>query len=190
MNEFNKPELNELVHYGVKGMKWGVRKRRKDESPQERIKKLQKEIDKYDGQQIFDGYSYIGWEAKKFNKKNMKKNPNFQEDYKKLPQEVRDADRQKLANRAMRRTLTSAAIQSAILVGGGGYAVSKVKVNAEAKRGAQAALVVMATQHLALVSVKQTMAIRAAQVHYTNRNAISAIERELRTEKSAKGGRK
>lgn len=47
-----------LAHFGIKGMKWGVRKEPKTERQQleGNLRKLTKKRDKFDGQTIFDGH--------------------------------------------------------------------------------------------------------------------------------------
>jgi hypothetical protein len=55
VNEFDKPPLNELVHYGVKGMKWGVRKERPDGVSARTNREARKDAEEYTRAKMFYG---------------------------------------------------------------------------------------------------------------------------------------
>lgn len=104
------PPLNELIHYGVKGMKWGVRKDRLKNvdsmtyaQKQARIKKLHKELEKMDAELGIAGAGLRGHYGKKLTKKDLKKNPNY--DWRKESPEKRIELSRQVTRKAVRGTM-------------------------------------------------------------------------------------
>lgn len=62
----SEPVDDFLMHYGVKGMKWGKKApKTRTEEIDDRLKKLERKRDKKDGQKIVDGAELRGWAINK-----------------------------------------------------------------------------------------------------------------------------
>jgi hypothetical protein len=128
----SKPSPEELVlkHYGVKGMRWGVRRTEKQlsgsrkKSPENmtsaekaaRIKKLHKELQKMNPELGLAGAGVRGHYGKKLSKKDFKKNPDY--DWRKESPEKRLAISKQVTNKATRGTIYRAgAVAAAGILG-------------------------------------------------------------------------
>jgi hypothetical protein len=127
-----KPPIDEaLLHFGVKGMQWGVRKER---TPAQKIDKLTKKIEKIDANVALEGISLRGWSARKQFNRAAKKDPKFK--YKNLtPEQKRSYD--KRVNRRVKRSVLMRGAAEAAIVLGGTYGLTRaVRASPQATTGA------------------------------------------------------
>uniref|UniRef100_A0AAU7GZR8 Uncharacterized protein n=1 Tax=Streptomyces phage Scarif TaxID=3158858 RepID=A0AAU7GZR8_9CAUD len=118
--------MSELIHYGVKGMKWGVRKNPKDDSPNSNYSR---------GQRSYDRKNHGKGGVKRINRRLNE------------GQDLKTARKNEYKFRRKRATMVSAGIVAAryaptaiqVLKMVGGVASQKVALRAEAKRGQAAA---------------------------------------------------
>lgn len=127
----------ELIHYGVPGMKWGKRK-----TPAQEKARLEKKLDRVDGGSLLTGHGLIGYQGQKMYKKAVRKDPDFK--YKNLSPE----DKKKWDDRAKKRAyaLSSAygAIEVATILGVGNVAVNKILSNPQSRTGAKISVAILA----------------------------------------------
>lgn len=130
-----------LAHYGVKGMKWGKRK-----TPEQRLAKVNRKIDRIDGNRAFQGYMLRAHFTGKMAKKELKKNPNW--DYRKLSDAEDARFNAKADAKARRVILRNGATAAAIIAAGAAYTTTQMKLSPQNARGAQIAFGILALKTL------------------------------------------
>jgi len=157
-----------LAHFGIKGMRWGVRK-----SPNS-LAKAQSKMDKLDANKAIAGISYQGHYLRKMANKELRKNPKFS--YSKLtPQEKKDWQT-KGSNKAIRSMATMGIIETALVLTGGSMLVNKALPRPETRVGAQVGVVLLAGQ-AGRIRVSQINAVRTAQKMDSLRTEIDALKK-------------
>lgn len=145
-------ELDEfLVHHGVKGMHWGVRRDTHSVTPapgsraaRSEVAKINKQLGKIDAQKYVDGESLQGWALRKQYNKAVKKNPEFK--FGSLSEEEKIAYRRKASRTVTRSVVTRGALEVATVLAVGTFGVSKVKAHTDTKIGAEIAVILLAGQ--------------------------------------------
>jgi len=151
-----KPSLDDLVHFGVKGMKWGVRKS-KPTSSTERLRELNRKANRLNAETLIVGENQLGAAFRKQYNKAMKKNPNF--DFNALTPKQQAAYRAKGHRRAYRRTLIVGAVEASAIIAGGNLAIRQFKLRPQSVQGAKASVLVLAGKSGAM-RVSELHAIR------------------------------
>jgi hypothetical protein len=169
-----KPSLEDLAHFGVKGMKWGVRKPQTPQEQQSRelAKAIQKR-DAIDGQKAFDGYGLRGWGAKKIYKRQVRKNPHFA--LNKLTKEETVAYNKAATRRAARSVMLRGSVEVAAILAGGGFLIKNSGVNSQAQTGAAIATVLLAGQ-VGAQRVGQLRSLRAANQLDARRQRVLELQ--------------
>jgi hypothetical protein len=175
VNAADKPSLDEaLVHFGVKGMKWGVRKNSISKTGQQgNLKKLQKKMDRLDADRAIEGYNYRGWAGKKVYKKMVKKNSKFA--FNKLSKAEQVAYLKKIDSKAKRDIALMGAAEVAIILGGGNLLVNKMASSPNARRGAKVSVAILAAQ-AGRIRVNQIRAVNTAGKMDRLREQIKELE--------------
>jgi hypothetical protein len=166
-----------LAHYGVRGMRWGVRRSEPSSASDRRLElaKINQKIGKIDADKALRGYGLRGWAAQKMYNKQIKKNPGFA--YKKLSPEEKLAWQRKASRKVTRSVIERGAVEIAAVLGGGTITVSKMLTHPDSRKGAEIGVILLAGQ-LGAMRVSELNAIRTG----------NKLER-LQARRDALGGR-
>lgn len=178
-----KPSIDDILHFGVKGMRWGVRKSDPgldtSEGRKKRIGKLEKKIDRLDDEYIVTGYGLRGHAAKGLHEKAKKKDPNYDATGKTWTKEQNAAFSKKVGRRARRQSIQMGALASAIILGAGNIAMSALAANGTHANTVREGRIGVAM--LVGIPAKQTVqyvrAIGQAEKHQRLRKEITELER-------------
>ena len=151
-----KPPLDEalLLHYGVKGMKWGTHK---EQTPAQQIQKINKKIARIDANQYIEGVSLRGHYAKKQYKKESKRNPKFA--YNKLSPEAKAKFDSTVARKARTGVALRGAAEVAVILGGVNLLAKGMGASPRAKNGALVSAAILSAQAVVIPRGSQIRAI-------------------------------
>lgn len=169
---FEKPDLNELaelVHYGIKGMRWGHSKERTPEQVDARITKLKRKRDKLDGNKVFEGYHLRGWAANKMHNKRVKKDPGY---VKNLSTQDRRNIEKKADAKALRSVILRGSVETAAILVGGNLLMKHVAKDPKILKGGQIAGVILVGKQVVLPRLHQIQTIRELRKADEIRNEI------------------
>lgn len=136
-----KPPLDEalLMHFGVKGMKWGVHKERTN---QQKIQAINRKIKRVDANDYLNGVSLRGhYSLKKYNRV-IKKNPDFH--HKQLSKEAAEKWNKQATRRAVRGQVLRGAIEVGAILGGTYAYANHIGASPQAKQGAYSSAAMLA----------------------------------------------
>lgn len=168
--EEEKPDLDDLVHFGVKGMHWGVRKERTPEQKRDaRITKLKSKRDKLDGHKVFRGYELRGWAANKMHDKRVKKDPDY---VKKLSKQERRDIEKKADAKALRAVILRGSVATAAILVGGNVMLKQVAKDPQILRGGQIAGAMFVGKQVVLPTIHEVRSIRQLKKADRIRNEI------------------
>jgi len=108
-----------LEHFGVKGMRWGTRKASSSKSPEDRIRKIDKKINRLNADRIYGGAGLVGY----YQKRKPSKRPHA---------------------KARSRLLLRGATETAVLLGGSTILMKKMGASRQQVRGGQIAFGLLA----------------------------------------------
>lgn len=131
-----KASLESLAHYGIKGMRWGVRRSENKGEPKKlsaretarRVKQIERKLNRMDADEALAGLGLIGYEAKRYGNKMRKKHG---EDWtgSKLNRKERLEFERKMGGRAIRRQLRRGAVEVGIVLGGAAIAKNTLNLS-------------------------------------------------------------
>lgn len=178
-----KPPLDELAHYGVKGMRWGIH--RKEQTPEKQLAKLRKKHDNVSdakaerrGRATFEGERLVGHYLAKDYKKKVKKNPNYAVG--KLPEMERIALERKAANKARRSVLLRGVAETGLVLAGGHFLLKNVKLSPQHQLGVQVSVVLLAGQ-VGKERVSQLHQINMAMKQRKYHRQVRTLEKAIST---------
>lgn len=146
-----KPSLESLEHIGVMGMKWGHRKSQPTAS--DRIKQIDKKLNRFSGDKIVAGSQLKGWAINKGSK-----NPSL---------------------RAARSVAHRGAIEVGVILAGGALLLSKAQMSDKTRNGAQIAIALLAAQ-AAYIRVNDLRAISQEKRHSKLIDERHALVKEIK----------
>jgi hypothetical protein len=173
----SEPDVEEFIaHFGVKGMRWGVRKSQlsSTEVRNSEIARISKRIPKYNtekGLRVAAGYQLRERGLAKQSAKSLKRNPSFT--YKELSPEQKAAFQRKASNAVTRSVMLKGAAQVAALLAGGPIVGANVGRSVEGATAGAIVSVLLAGK-LGKTRVSELRSIHAA---------TKSDERKLKIEK-------
>jgi hypothetical protein len=158
MDSLEKPSIDEaMLHFGVKGMKWGTTRER---TPSQQIQKINKKISKTDSTAYLNGTSLIGYQSAKMHRKALRKNPDFK--VKKLSKAEQDAWAAKAARKSNRASARNGAVAVGVILAGT-YGLTRLgRPSPNATKGAMIAGAMLAGQ-IGFSSVQEIRSVKLAQ---------------------------
>ena len=144
-----------LEHFGIKGMKWGVRNSSKAVTPTERRAQIEKKIDKMSGQRIYQGAGLTGFYAQKG----------------KAPKTWDAA-----TNRATRRLALRGAVEAGVILGGSFTLLKHAKLSKSGRDGLKLSAALLAAK-AGQIRLSQIHDVRVSGKHRKLINERNAIDK-------------
>lgn len=176
-----KPPLDEdlLMHFGVKGMRWGVSTKRTPKTTEQKraeaISKLNKKLENINGYSAFQG-DLIRQYGEKRSRANKREFGNVdQEKFNRMSLEEKARYEKRGATRARTGVVLVGGAQVAALMGGGFYLASKVAGNSRTAQNGRQAVAALSS----ILALKHVIALRdisTVQKRERIRYQIQALE--------------